>query len=289
VVVAGGAAFFVTISSGSPPAGTTLGGVTGGFSGTPTAAGVFTFTVDASDTSGAFVSKEYTVTIPEGAPATSTITTSASPARGGTTSGDGVYDNGTQATVVATHSPDYAFVNWTEGGIEVSASAVYPFTVNGDRSLVANFTRVTYTIGTAASPVAGGSTSGGGTVNSGDSVTVVAVANAGYAFLNWTEGVAVVSSSASYTFSATANRSLVANFTRITYTIGTSASPVAGGSTSGGGTVNSGDSVTLVAVANAGYAFLNWTEGVAVVSNSASYTFTATANRSLVANFTRIT
>jgi hypothetical protein len=61
---------------------------------------------------------------------------------------------------------------------------------------------------------------------------------------------------------------------------------VAGGSTSGGGTINSGDSVTVVAVANAGYTLLNWTEGVAVVSSSASYTFTATANRSLVANFT---
>jgi hypothetical protein len=211
VVVAGGAAFFATISSGSPPDGTTLSGVTGVFSGTPTAAGVFTFTVEASDISGAFVSKEYTVTIPEGAPATSTITTSASPAAGGSTTGDGVYDNGTHLTVVATHNAGYAFVNWTENGVPVSDTEVYPFTVNGNRTLVANFIPA-YTVATSASPVAGGSTSGDGTFNSGDSVTVSATANAAYNFVNWTEGGAIVSSSASYEFILGGNRTLVANF-----------------------------------------------------------------------------
>jgi hypothetical protein len=43
-----------------------------------------------------------------------------------------------------------------------------------------------YTISTSATPSAGGNTSGGGTVNSGDSVTVVASAN-GYNFSNWTK------------------------------------------------------------------------------------------------------
>ncbi len=212
VVVAGGAPFLAT-KSGSLPDGTTLNTVTGIFSGTPTTAGVFTFTVDASDTSGAHVSKTYTVTIPGGgAPVTSTIATSASPGAGGSTTGGGTFDNGTPVTVVATHSPDYAFVNWTENGVPVSVSEVYPFTVNGNRSLVANFARITYTIGTSASPVSGGTTSGGGTVNSGDSVTVTATANVGYHFVNWTEGGAAVSISASYTFTASTNRTLVANF-----------------------------------------------------------------------------
>jgi hypothetical protein len=116
---------------------------------------------------------------------------------------------------------------------------------------------------------------------------VGAAANAGYNFVNWTEGGAVVSSSAIYTFTASANRNLVANFVpaATTVTITTSASPSAGGTTSGGGTVTSGGSVTVVASANAGYNFVNWTEGGAVVSSSASYNFTASANRTLVANF----
>ncbi len=212
VVVAGGAAFIATVSSGSPPDGTALNPVTGVFSGTPTTAGVFTFTVDASDTSGALVSKIYSVTIPGGVPATSTITTIASPLGGGSTAGGGVFDNGTHVTVVATHNPGFSFVNWTESGVEVSASAVYPFTVSANRSLVANFVPITYTIGTGASPITGGTTSGGGTVNSGDSVTVIATASAGYNFVNWSEGGVEVSASASYTFTASANRTLVANF-----------------------------------------------------------------------------
>lgn len=284
VVVAGGAAFLAAVS-GSLPAGTTLNETNGVFSGTPTLAGVFTFTVEAWDTTGAYVTNTYTVTIPEGAvPATATITTTASPAEGGTVSGGGIFEIGTPITVTSTHNPDYAFVNWTESNLPVSDSETYPFTVNGDRNLVANFVRVTYAIVTTAAPAGGGTTSGGGTVNSGDSVTVVAVANAGYTFVNWTEGAAIVSTTPSYNFAADANRSLVANFVPV-YAISTSASPASGGTTTGDGIFSQGDNVTVQAVENSAYHFVNWTEGSVVVSVLPSYTFTVGANRALVANF----
>jgi hypothetical protein len=96
----------------------------------------------------------------------------------------------------------------------------------------------------------------------------------------------VVSTSANYTFTATSNHTLVANFTQ-TYTISVTDSPGAGGTTSGNGTYVNGSSVTVTATANSGYVFTNWTESGSVVSMSASYTFTATANRNLVANFTQ--
>src|SRR6185436_19649112 len=128
----------------------------------------------------------------------------------------------------------YSFVNWTEGGTVVSSAASYTFTASANRTLVANFSTVTYSIATSSSPAAGGSTTGGGTVSSGSSVTVTATPAACYTFLNWTEGGTVVSSAASYTFTANANRTLVANFTAATYSIVTSSSPAAGGSTSGG-------------------------------------------------------
>jgi len=286
VVVAGGAAFAASVT-GVLPDGTTLNQLTGVFSGTPTKAGVFTFTVEAADTSGALVSKAYTVTIPGAVAATSTIATSASPVEGGTTSGGGVFENGTQVTVAASHSPGYAFVVWTDGGVNVSNNAVYPFTANGNRTLVANFMPV-YVITTSATPALGGTTTGDGTYFSGDSVTVQATANAGYTFLQWKEAGIVVSSSAGYTFTASVGRDLVAEFARITYSIGTSASPLAGGTVSGSGTYNSGDSVNVQATANAGYQFANWTEGGNIVSSSANYSFTASGNRSLVANFVEL-
>ena len=203
---------------------------------------------------------------------TFTITTSPSPSAGGSTSGDGTYNSGATVTVTATAKPGYAFVNWTENGSPVSASASYTFPAAANRTLVANFTQTFTRSRQARRRVQGGTTSGDGTYNSGASVTVAATAKSGYAFVNWTENGSPVSTLASYTFPAAADRTLVANFTQ-TFTITTSPSPSAGGSTSGDGTYNSGASVTVAATAKPGYAFMNWTENGSPVSTSASYTF----------------
>lgn len=69
------------------------------------------------------------------------------------------------------------------------------------------------------------------------------------------------------------------------YAIGVSANPLAGGSTSGGGSYPEGGTVTVTAIPAVGYEFVNWTEGGVQVSASASYSFMVTTNRTLVANF----
>ena len=70
-----------------------------------------------------------------------------------------------------------------------------------------------------------------------------------------------------------------------TFTVSTSALPAADGTTSGGGVIASGSSATLTAVPNPGYVFFAWLENSATASTLASYTFTVTSNRSLVAEF----
>lgn len=65
---------------------------------------------------------------------------------------------------------------------------------------------------TAVSPPGAGTASGGGTFTNGALVTVSAVAHPGFAFVNWTEGGTLAASSSSHTFTATASRTLVANF-----------------------------------------------------------------------------
>ncbi len=223
---------------------------------------------------------------------TYTINVTANPAIGGNVSGGGSFNYGESCTVTATPATGYSFTNWTENGTVVSSSANYTFTVNANRNLVANFAAdpvPTYTISVSANPTNGGSVSGGGTFEQGESCTVSATAYNGYTFNNWTENGTVVSSNASYTFTVNANRNLVANFTANpvpTYTVSVSANPANGGSVSGGGTFEQGESCTVNATANNGYTFNNWTENGSVVSSNASYTFTVNANRNLVANFT---
>jgi hypothetical protein len=61
------------------------------------------------------------------------------PAEGGAVSGAGAYQAGSECTLTAIANEGYSFVSWTEDGEEVSADAVYSFTVIGDRTLVAHF------------------------------------------------------------------------------------------------------------------------------------------------------
>ena len=74
--------------------------------------------------------------------------------------------------------------------------------------------------------------------------------------------------------------------TAASYTISTSSSPPAGGTTSGAGSYALGTNVTVCATTNACYQFVDWTETGTMVSTLACYSFTATTNRTLVANFT---
>ena len=68
--------------------------------------------------------------------------------------------------------------------------------------------------------------------------------------------------------------------------ISATANPTEGGTVSGYGLYASGESCTLIAMANSGYTFTNWTENGSEVSTDMNYTFTVTGSRNLVANFT---
>lgn len=222
--------------------------------------------------------------------ATYQISTSSNPASGGSTSGDGTYNNGQQATVVATPNTDYTFTNWTENGTVVSTNPSYSFTVNANRNLVANFSQNMYLIATSSSPATGGNTTGGGSYPAGTSITVNATPTSGWSFVNWTENGTVISNNSSYQFTVSANRNLVANFSQtMYYVISTSALPVAGGNTNGGGSYPYGTSITVTTTQNTGWEFLSWSENGTIVSQSLNYNFVVTSNRSLIANFENIT
>jgi hypothetical protein len=217
---------------------------------------------------------------------TYTITVSTNPANGGTVTGGGTFDHGQNVTVTAIPETGYAFLDWTESGSQVSTDSSYSFTAEGNRELVANFTLNQYTVAVSINPANGGTVTGSGTYNHGQNVTVTAIPETGYAFLDWTESGSQVSKDSSYSFTAEENRELVANFNLNQYTVAVSANPANGGIVTGGGTYNHGQNVTVNAESATGYTFLNWTESGSQVSTDSSYAFTAEENRELVANFT---
>lgn len=67
------------------------------------------------------------------------ISTSASPADAGTTTGGGLYSPGSSVTIKATPNEGYVFQKWTKDEVDVSYSATYSFNATKDESFVAVF------------------------------------------------------------------------------------------------------------------------------------------------------
>ena len=143
------------------------------------------------------------------------VTVSANPSEGGTVTGNGTYSHGATCTLVATAAEGYTFVNWTKDDVEVSTDPEYSFAAIQSGDYQANFSLNTYEIAAVANDASLGTVTGGGTYNYGETVTLTATANTGVLFRNWTEGGTVISTDETYSFTATSDRSIVANFEAI--------------------------------------------------------------------------
>ncbi|MEQ1851157.1 MAG: hypothetical protein ABMA01_06145 [Chthoniobacteraceae bacterium] len=223
------------------------------------------------------------ITLSAATPTNYAIAAPPSSVAGGSVTGGGTYALNETATVSASAKAGFAFVNWTEGGVAVSSSALYQFPATANRTLVANF-QPTYQLALASSSTTMGTVAGAGTFLIGTNVTATATAKPGYVFVKWTEAGTTVSTSPSYTFSILAQRSLLANFA-VGFTMTATSSFAPGGTVIGAGGYATGNSGTLVATPAVGYQFRNWTEAGVVVGSDTTYNFTATSNRTLVANF----
>jgi len=185
-----------------------------------------------------------------------------------------LYDHDTQEEVAAICSTTYNFVNNDSQG-----NPLIPYIIT--------FTSVqTYAITATANPTEGGTTTGGGNYQEGETCTLTATANTGYHFVNWTKDNVVVTTNNTYTLTVgTEDEAYVANFELNSYDITVTANPTAGGTVTGGGTYNHFATCTLTATANTGYHFVNWTKNGNVVSTDATYTFTVSGPAAYVANF----
>ncbi|MBA4407232.1 hypothetical protein C0389_08165 [bacterium] len=119
---------------------------------------------------------------------------------------DGSTVNLTAPTNIFTDQP---FVRWLKNGAVYSTDRSISIVVNGDAEYTAVYG---YSVSVSSNPSNGGSVTGEGSYLAGSNVTVNAVANPEYTFINWTESGSIVSENSSYPFIINLNRVLVANF-----------------------------------------------------------------------------
>jgi N-acetylneuraminic acid mutarotase len=126
-----------------------------------------------------------------------TLTTSANPSGSGTVNASPApncgsqYVSGTVVALTANANSGYAFSNWS--GDASGSSNPVSVTMDGAKSVTANFTQNCYTLTTSASPSSGGSVSANPAPNCnsgtqythGTVVQLTATANTGYTFSSW--------------------------------------------------------------------------------------------------------
>lgn len=213
------------------------------------------------------------------------VTAGVNPKDAGEITGAGAYEMNETVVLKAKTNDGYEFINWTENGSVVSEETKYSFVIASDKNLVANFKPLAYKVTATVAPDNAGTLSGIGDYLYGDKVTLSATANEGYRFVNWTENGETVSTSTKYTFTITRDISLVANFVLMDYDVAISVNPKNAGEVEGAGNYYHGEKVTIKALANEGYSFINWTEGENVISEEAEYSFVITSDMNVVANF----
>ena len=172
---------------------------------------------------------------------------------GGTVVGGGTYYYGDTATIEAIPDMGAEFLYWNDSITDNPRDIV----ITQDTTFIAHFNRFEYTIETAAIPMDAGTITGGGTYHYGDTITLEAVANGGYEFTRWNDGV----TDNPRTVVVTQDSTFIAQFGVRHYTITVESDHPAWGSVSGGGEYAYGTIIQISATANLGFAFAGWTDG----------------------------
>ncbi len=203
----------------------------------------------------------------------------------GSVSGAGTYDYGATANLIATPAAGWHFLNWTEGGTEVSTSASYSFTITGARDLTAHFAINTYDVNASVYYTGHGTVDPGTqTVDYGSTASVNLTPDTGYHPAYILDNGAPATMADPYIITNVSRiHTVIVFFDVNTYVIGVTADGE--GSVGGGGIYEHFDTVDLTATPDTGWHFLNWTEGGVEVSTVADYSFMAEGPRDLVAHF----
>lgn len=205
---------------------------------------------------------------------TYTITANATPTSGGTVTGGGTYAYGATAVLTATPAANYSFMQWSDGNnqnprvVTVTGNATYTalFLTSGGQ---------TYTLTVTSDNLLLGSVYGSGTYPAGSVVEISAYPAPYATFVQWNDG----NTENPRPIIIDGDKSFVAHFGAIQqYTIEVVSANEEMGSAYGGGTYNEGEEIGILAMANNGYHFTRWNDGVTqyhrmvTVTGNATYT-----------------
>ncbi|MBS4059816.1 MAG: T9SS type A sorting domain-containing protein, partial [Bacteroidetes bacterium] len=199
---------------------------------------------------------------------------------------------GQNQTFTITPNTGYEIADVLVDGVSVGALSTYTFVnVTANHTIEASFSILTYTINATAGTNGSISPSGNVNVNYGQNQTFTITPNTGYEIADvLVDGVSVGALS-TYTFvNVTANHTIAASFSILTYTINASVGANGSISPSGNVNVNYGQNQTFTITPNTGYEIADvLVDGVSVGAFS-TYTFVnVTANHTIAPSFSILT
>ncbi len=172
---------------------------------------------------------------------------------GGTVTGGGTYYYGDTVTIEAIPDMGCEFLFWNDGIVTNPRDII----ITQDTTFIAHFNYFNYTIEAEVIPMDAGTVTGGGTYHYGDTITLEAVANGGYAFERWIDSI----TDNPRTVVVTQDSLFIAIFGTQQYTITVVSDHPGWGSVTGGGTFYYGDTIQIEATAFMGFQFNGWDDG----------------------------
>ena len=172
----------------------------------------------------------------------------------GSVIGGGTYNYLSEQTIIAIASYGYHFTAWNDG----YTNYLRTITLTQDTVFTALFAKNTYTISAISPDSVKGIVTGSTSIEYLDSVTISASANYGYHFTQWSDG----NTDNPRTLVVTQDSNLIVQFDYNQYSISLTIDTMIHGTVSGAGNYNYLSNRTIMAMANHGYHFTRWNDGV---------------------------
>ena len=201
---------------------------------------------------------------------------------GGSVTGEGNFDHGTQTTIVAVPDDGYVFTGWSGTGISDPYAEETSVEMNETRNISASFSLKQYSL-TLLVVGEGGSVTGEGNFFHDSNATIEAIPDEGYSFTGWIGDGLSNRNNSSTIVHMTQPRTISAIFNTKEYLLEINAST--GGTVTGEGNYSHGQLVAINAIPASGYQFVEWTGDIDGNVSSPSRTILLDDNKSITALF----